>query len=217
MSPVHIRLGNKNYSSWSLRAWLVLRATGVPYEEEVIPLDRPETKARLAARSPSGRVPVIEHDGGIVWESLAIAEYLAERFPQAGLWPGDARARAHARAVSAEMHAGFAALRTHMPMDIRARHPGRGRGPGVQEDIDRIVSIWEDCRRRRGAAGGFLFGGFCIADAMYAPAVTRFVTYGVPLPPAAAAYRDAVLAWPAMVEWAAAAAAEPWEIPTPVV
>jgi len=212
MNGLRLCIGNKNYSSWSLRAWLALKRTGASFEEVTIPLDRPDSKRRLRAHSPSGRVPVLEHGQFVVWDSLAIAEYLAELYPSARLWPKEPGARAVARAVSAEMHAGFAALREHMPMDVRARRPGRGRGPGVEADIRRIVEIWAECRRRFGAEGEFLFGRFTIADAMYAPVVSRFVTYAVELPETAAAYRDAVWAWPAFGEWVEAAEREPWVI-----
>ena len=215
MADFKIILGNKNYSSWSLRGWLVMAATGADFDEQVIPLDRPETKAAIRAHTPSGRVPTLEHDGLVVWDSLAIAEYLAECFPDAGLWPADPGARARARAVSAEMHAGFVALRTHMPMDLRSRFPGVGHdAPGVAADIARIVEVWEDCRRLFGGGGDFLFGGFGIADAFFAPVVGRFVTYDVPLDGAAAAYRDTLWSWPAFARWREDAEAEPWGIET---
>jgi glutathione S-transferase len=215
MAELTITLGNKNYSSWSLRGWLALKQTGAAFDEVVVPLDEPETKERILEASPSGRVPVLRHGALTIWDSLAIGEYLAERFPQAGLWPADAEARAVARAVTAEMHAGFAALRSHMPMDLRGRRPGFGSGPGVAEDIARIVAIWEDCRGRFGQGGDHLFGGFTLADAAFAPVATRFVTYDVALEGPAAAYRDAVLAWPALEAWTAAAQAEPWVIAFP--
>lgn len=215
MAEFTITLGNKTYSSWSLRGWLALKQTGATFAEEVIPLDLPDSKENILARSPSGRVPLLRHGDVVVWDSLAIGEYLAELFPEAGLWPAETAARAAARAVSAEMHAGFAALRGHMPMDLRGRYPGQGRGPGVAEDIARIAAIWRDCRSRFGQAGPFLFGGFGLADAAYAPVVSRFVTYAVELDPTAAAYRDAVMAWPAMAEWIAAARDEPWVIESP--
>jgi glutathione S-transferase len=212
MAELTIYLGNKNYSSWSLRAWLALKQTGASFDEVVIPLDRPETKQAIAQHSPSGRVPALRHGEVSVWESLAIAEYLAERFPEARLWPEEPRTRALARSVCAEMHAGFAALRAALPMDVRARYPGRPRDSQVERDIARIVAIWDDCRTRFGLSGDFLFGRFSIPDAFFAPVASRFVTYQVGLPARAAAYRDAILDSPAMREWAAAAAAEPWVI-----
>ncbi len=224
MAKLSITLGNKNYSSWSLRGWLALRQTGQDFRETVIPLRRPDSKARIQKASPSGRVPVLRivENGKTttVWDSLAIAEALAERYPEAGLWPEDPAERALARAVSAEMHAGFGALRTFMPMDVTRRHGEMGAAvretPDVARDIARIVEIWTDCRRRAGRRhGSFLFGGFTTADAAFAPVVSRFATYDVPLAGAAAAYRDAVLGTPAMRAWTKAAKAEPWIIEFP--
>ncbi len=208
MPPVTLAIGNKNYSSWSLRPWLLLRQAGITFEEVRIPLYAPESAAALAKWSPSGKVPAL-HDGDIrVWDSLAICEYLAERFPDKELWPSDVAARAVARSVSAEMHSGFTALREHMSMSIRARRPGRGRTPKSLADIARIVSIWTDCRARFGADGDFLFGRFSIADAMYAPVVLRFLTYGVVLEGVAKGYAETVLALPALKEWMADAEVE---------
>lgn len=201
-------IGNKNYSSWSLRPWLLMRVTDIPCDETLIWLYREDAKARLLAHSPAGKVPVLIDGAVTVWDSLAIIEYLAEKYPRRGLWPADPQARALARSVSAEMHSGFAALRKHLPMNLRARHPGCGHTPEVMADVARIVALWQDCRSRFGGDGEFLFGEFCAADAMYAPVVTRFVTYGVKLPSAAAAYRDAVLALPALQDWTAAAVVE---------
>jgi len=208
MAELTIVLGNKNYSSWSLRPWLVLKRTGTPFDEIVIPLSTSETDSRIRVHSPSGRVPVLKHGDFIVWESLAIGEYLAELFPKARLWPEDRRARAHARAISHEMHAGFAALRTHMPMNVRASFPGKGMTPEVKADIDRIVALWTEARSRFGKGGDLLFGDFTIADAMFAPVVSRFRTYRVALPATAQAYADAVWALPEMQAWIAAAKAE---------
>lgn len=215
MAQMTLVIGNYNYSSWSLRAWIALRQAGADFDVVRIPLDRPETKAQIAAWSPSGRVPLLRDGDLAIWESLAICEYAAERFPAARLWPEDSVARALARAVSAEMHAGFAALRRHMPMDCRAKRPGAGRGPGVAEDIARIAAIWADCRARFGADGDMLFGRFTVADAMFAPVVSRFATYGVALDGSARDYADAVLALPAMRAWRAAAAAEKEVIENP--
>jgi glutathione S-transferase len=189
-----------------------MKQTGAPFAEIVIPLDRPETAAAIAAHSPSGLVPVLHHDGDSVWDSLAIGEYLAERFPDRGLWPADAAARAVARAVVAEMHAGFRELRTHMPMNARALCPGRGRTDGVGADIARIARLWRDCRSRFGDGGPFLFGKWSLADAFFAPVVSRFHTYAVELDPVGSAYVDAVCAQPDVVEWFAAARAEAWAI-----
>ena len=214
MSEFTLIIGNKNYSSWSLRPWLALRHAGIPFDERLLLLFNENWKEAIAAVSPSGRVPVLQHCGRTVWETLAIIEYANELFPDAGLWPEDREARATARAVANEMHAGFTALRNHMPMNLRRLDlKGRGRGPGVDDDIARICESWRDCRSRYGAGGDFLFGAFCAADAMYAPVVTRFDTYGVDLDETCAAYSRAVLTLPAFVEWRDAALQEPWVVP----
>lgn len=200
-------IGNKNYSSWSLRSWLTLKQSGLEFEEVRIPLDLPDTTQRILEYSPSARVPALRHNDLSLWESLAICEYIAELAPDRSLWPADPAARAIARAVSAEMHSGFSDLRSHLPMDCRARRP-RAATPTVQRDIDRIFALWQTCRQQFGSAGEFLFGDFSIADAMYAPVATRFVTYGVPLPPVAQAYIEAIWQLPAMQEWLKAAEAE---------
>ena len=209
MSELTLVVASKNYSSWSLRPYLALAHTGQPFREVLVPLDEADTAAKIAQYSPSGRVPALRHGSIAIWDSLAICEYLAETFPQARLWPQDTEARAVARAVTAEMHSGFSALRQNMTMDIRARKPGKGRAPGVAEDIARIQALWNDCRSRFGQGGPFLFGHFTIADAFYAPVVTRFVTYDVELDAVARAYRDAVLALPAMKAWTEAGKNEP--------
>lgn len=212
MPPLTLVIANKTYSSWSLRAWLALKMTGAAFEEIVVPLDQPTTASDIARHSPTGRVPVLKDGALTVWDSLAITEYLAERFPAAGLWPAEPDARAHARAVAAEMHSSFQALRQNMPMNVRAAKPGRGRTPEVMTDIARIAALWQDCRACYGAAGPFLFGPFTAADCFFAPVVTRFTTYGVALDPVCEAYAAAVSAWPALIEWCAGAAAEPWRI-----
>jgi glutathione S-transferase len=214
MADITIYLGNKNYSSWSLRPWLALKQTGAPFDEEVIPLGEPTTRSTVLRFSPSGRVPALKHNELTVWDSLAMCEYLAETFPQAKLWPEDKAARAVARAASAEMHSGFAALRDHLPMNMRSSFPNRGVTPEVQSDINRITAIWRDCRKRFGANGPFLFGDFTIADAMYAPVVSRFRTYKIELEEEAQAYTDAVWALPALQEWLTAAKNEPMIIET---
>jgi len=216
MADFTVVIGNKNYSSWSMRGWLMARIAGIDFEEVVIPLDLPETQAAIRKHSPSGRVPVLLHRGLAVWESLAIAEYLNDLKPEAGVWPSSAAARAHARAISAEMHAGFADLRNNMPMNIRASYPGKGMTPGVRADIERISGLWRDCRKRFAGAfqkdDGFLFGTFGAADAMYAPVVTRLRTYGVKVDSDGDAYCNAVLAHPAVKDWIDAAKHEPWLI-----
>lgn len=202
-------IGNKNYSSWSLRPWLVLRHAGLEFDEVLIALSTNGTKAEILKHSASGRLPALKHGDLTVWDSLAICEYVAELKPDAGLWPQDRAARALARSVSAEMHTGFTALRQHMPMNIRSSFPNEGRKPGVKEEIDRITSLWRQCRSRHGTDGPFLFGSFSIADAMYAPVVTRFRTYGVALGEVEQAYADAIWTLPSMKEWAKSASDEP--------
>ncbi|ALG70147.1 glutathione S-transferase [Azospirillum thiophilum] len=215
MSDMTLVMGNKAYSSWSLRPWLAMKQAGLPFAETVIPLRQPDTAARIAAHSPSGRVPCLLDGDLVLWDSLAICEYVAELAPGAGLWPADRAARAVARAVSAEMHSGFVSLRTTMSMDLRRDRKGEGMTEATAADIARIEALWADARTRFGgpAGGPFLFGAFTIADAMFAPVVTRLETYGVAVSPETRAYMDAVLALPAMREWTAAAKAEPWELP----
>jgi len=210
MAEFTLYIGNKNYSSWSMRGWLMMKASGGEFEEVLIRLRQPTTKAEVLRHSPSGRVPALVHGDVTVWESLAIGEYLAELFPQAKLWHPDRSARAMARSISTEMHAGFSALRTHFPMNVRSSFPNRTPTPEVQADMDRITAIWHDCRTRFEKEGPFLFGDFTNADAMYAPVVSRFRTYKVELDAEAQAYCDAVWSWPAMQEWAAGAKNEPW-------
>src|SRR5579863_8831295 len=209
MADFTIYLGNKNYSSWSLRPWLALKQTGAEFEEVVIPLGEAATRGTVLRHSPSGKVPALKHKDLTIWDSLAICEYLAETFPGAKLWPTDAAARATARAVGAEMHSGFAALRNHLPMNMRSSFPNRGVTPEVQADINRITASWRDCRKRFGADGPFLFGARTIADAMYAPVVSRFRTYKVELDEECQAYSEAVWAWPALQEWLTEARNEP--------
>ncbi|SMH52724.1 glutathione S-transferase family protein [Azospirillum agricola] len=212
MTDLTLLIGNKAYSSWSLRPWLVLKQAGLPFAESLVPLRQPDTAERIRALSPSGRVPCLLHGERIIWDSLAICEYVAELAPAAGLWPDESHARAVARSVSAEMHSGFAALRTTMSMDLKRDRNGEGMTPETAADIARIQSLWTDARARFGQAGPFLFGRFTIADAMFAPVITRFATYGVAVEPEARAYMDAVLALPAMRDWTAASKAEPWTL-----
>jgi glutathione S-transferase len=206
-------IGNRNYSSWSLRGWLAASLSGVDFKTELVRLSEPGSRAALLGHSPAGRVPVLRHGHRAVWDSLAIIEYLAELRPDAAMWPADADARAMARSISAEMHAGFAALRASMPMNLRKALPGKGRGPGVAEDIERIGAIWREARGRFGGDGPFLFGRYSAADAMYTPVASRFRTYDVALDPTCQAYADAVLTWPAFLAWQTAALEEPWIIP----
>lgn len=199
-------IGNKNYSSWSLRAWLLLSEAGIEFSEQRIALDEPGTREAIARVTPAGRVPVLLLDGEAVWDSLAIAETVAERYPEKQLWPVDPAARAHARSISAEMHAGFPALRNQMPMNCRAMGRRVPLTDALSADIARVIAIWSDCGRRYG--GDWLFGKFCIADVMYAPVVLRFRTYDVQVPEAARRYPERVLASTAIQDWLAAAEVE---------
>jgi glutathione S-transferase len=200
-------LGNKNYSSWSLRPWLLMKHFGIPFREHMVSVAGRDYNAALKPLAGNARVPCLHDDGFQVWESIAIAEYLAEQNP--AMWPADKRARARARSISAEMHSGFAKLRTAMPMNLKLKLKGKPAAPEVQRDIDRIVEIWEEARTQFATSDGpYLFGDFSIADAMYAPIVWRLHVYNVPLPPVAAAYRDTMLAHPAMREWYEAALQE---------
>jgi glutathione S-transferase len=207
---LHLVIGNKNYSSWSMRPWIGMKAAGVSFDETVISLDAADFKPRLAKLSGTGKVPVLIDGDTHVWESLAILEYVAEKFPDAGLWPGDAAARAHARAISHEMHAGFLPLRRHLPMCMWRPVAPRHLTSEAAANVKRIDAMWSDCRARFGAGGPFLFGKFSAADAMYAPVVSRFHTYGVEVGTAARAYIDAVMALPAWNAWVAAALKEEW-------
>ena len=200
-------IGNKNYSSWSMRPWVAMTAFGIPFQEVRVLLDQPDTANLIANYSACGRVPVLLAGEITIWDSLAICEYLAEQFQELHLWPQDVAARAMARSICAEMHAGFADLRTAMAMNIRASFPGKGRSHGAQADIGRISEIWEECLSRFGHHQ-FLFGEFSIADAYFAPVVLRFRTYGVSLAPALNAYCERVLAHPAVARWVDEAMAE---------
>lgn len=209
---MHLTIANKLYSSWSMRPWLVLKAFDIPFAETVIPLRQPDTKARIGALSPSGKVPLLT-DGPIkVWESLAIIEYLAERFPDKPIWPREARARAHARAISNEMHGGFMPLRQSCPMNLGKRFATPAMTEDLAASIARVEAVWRSARAEFGASGRFLLGDFTAADAMYAPVVTRLETYSVSVADDTRAYMDAVLGHPAYVEWRAAAFQEPWRI-----
>jgi len=210
---LHLVIGNKNYSSWSFRPWLAMKVAGIAFEETVVSLEAADFNTRVTALSGAGKVPVLI-DGEIrVWESLAILEYLAEKFPQAALWPKDVAARAHARAIAAEMHAGFLALRRHLPMDVWRPVKLRPLDDASKADAARIDAIWRDCRARFAGAGPFLFGTFGAADAMYAPVVWRFHTYAVDVGAVARAYMDTMMALPAWREWREAARRETWVLP----
>jgi glutathione S-transferase len=199
-------IGDKNFSSWSLRPWLAMKHCGIPFAEERIRLRQPDSKAEILRHSPAGKVPALKTRLGLVFESLAILEFLAERHPEHKLWPQDEEARAAARSVASEMHAGFATLRNEMPMDLLGRLPSPPMSAGLEADIRRIAAVWKDMRARFGRSGPFLFGAFSNADAMYAPVATRFRTYGVDLSrfgddSTGTAYADAILALPAMADW----------------
>jgi glutathione S-transferase len=200
-------ISSKNYSSWSLRGWLMTRMSGLEFEERGVPIDDPTNRAELLLLSPSVLVPRLEHDGVTVWDTLAIGEYLNETRPEAGLLPADRAARAHCRAICGEMHAGFSNLRSALPMNLKARRPGFKIWSGAQADIERITTIWRECLAPGG--GPYLFGRLGMADAMYAPVVTRFLTYDVPLDPMCAAYGQRIMALPDMIAWVEAARAEP--------
>jgi len=195
-------VGNKNYSSWSMRPWVLARQAGIAFEEVQLKFEKDSTRvAGIERYSPMRKVPLLLVDGEPVWDSLAICETLAELHPEKQLWPAAADARRVARSICAEMHSGFQGLRGAMPMNIRASHPGKGRTAQSEKDIERVIAIWTSCRSRFGRGGEFLFGRFGVADAFYAPVVTRFRTYAVSLPPPAQAYADAVLGAAAVREW----------------
>jgi glutathione S-transferase len=198
---VKLVIGNKNYSSWSLRAWFLLREAGIEFEEVRIPLDTDTFAGEIATLSPAGRVPVLIRGDEHIWDSLAIAETVAEQWPDRQLWPDNAAARAHARSISAEMHSGFVALREAMPMNCRAMGRKVALPDPLAADIDRIFAIWSDCFHRYGSDGEWLFGKFSIADAMFAPVVMRFRTYGINLPESASVYPKRLLDSPAIQEW----------------
>ena len=207
MPNATLTINSRNYGAWSLRGWLLCRMAGLDFNERVIPSDDPSVRAELLALSPSFLVPKLEHDGVTVWDTLAIAEYLHETFPQAGLLPADRKARAHCRAVCGELHSGFSNLRSALPMNLRGRYPGFKVWAGAQADIGRIATIWRECLTAYG--GPYLFGPLSMADAMFAPECTRFHTYEVPLDPAGNAYCKRILSLPVMGEWLAAAQSEP--------
>lgn len=206
MDSYELVIGDKNYSSWSLRPWFALKSFGIPFVETRIRLRQPDTRQQIAPHSPSGKVPALKTGALVVWDSLAIIEYLAERHASLNLWPRDAAARAVARSASAEMHSSFNALRTEMPMDLLSAAPSPAIGEALEKDIRRVAGLWRDCRKGYGVGGAFLFGALSAADAMYAPVATRFATYGVDLAAhgddgTAAEYCAELLAAPAMAEW----------------
>jgi len=206
-------IANKNYSSWSLRPWIALRATGVAFTEKKLGFFTEAFTRQVGAVSPAGLVPVLLDGDFAVWDSLAICEYVAEQRPEARLWPEDAKARARARSLAAQMHSGFSAMRQAMPMNIEAHLPGIDLPEGAKQDISRLQAIWHDTRAEFGQGGPFLFGAFSIADAFFAPVVSRFTTYGIAAAGPVRDYMDAVLALPAMQEWMRDARAEATFVP----
>jgi glutathione S-transferase len=207
MAETTLTISSKNYSSWSLRGWLLCKMARLDFVEEVRSSDDPSTRAELLLLSPSFLVPCLQHDGIKVWDTLAIAEFLAESFPETGLLPGDRAKRARCRSISGEMHAGFGNLRSALPMNVKASYPGFKVWTGARADIDRIATVWRECLTE--SDGPFLFGKLTMADAMFAPVVTRFLTYHVSLDAECAAYCERIMALPEMIEWTEAAKAEP--------
>ena len=205
-------IGNKLYSSWSMRPWLMMTVMGLDFEETVIPMSRPETRATMLRYGPTGKVPVLIDGEVTVWESLAILEYLADRFPDKRVWPAAIAARAHARCAASEMHAGFTGLRTTCPMNLGKRFKPKDRGEQCAADVIRIEALWAEARQRFGAGGDFLYGAFSAADAMFAPVVTRLDTYQIQVRPETRAYMDSVLALPAFRTWLGQALSETWRM-----
>jgi glutathione S-transferase len=210
MAKATLTISSKNYSSWCLRGWLLCRLAGLEFDEEVVSLEDSAARAELLLLSPSFLVPCLTHDGVRIWDTLAIGEYLAEWRPQARLLPADRKARAHCRAICGEMHSGFYNLRSALPMNLKAHHPGFKVWAGARADIERIGAIWRDCLDAYG--GPYLFGKLSMADAMYAPVCTRFLTYDVKLDDDGAAYCRTIMLWPDMAEWVEQAKAEPAEL-----
>ena len=213
MAKLNLVIGNKNYSSWSLRPWLALTMANIPFEETVIQLYEPQSKKRITEHSKAGRVPVLHHGKVTIWESLAILEYVAELFPEKRLWPDGKAARAAARSAATEMHSGFAELRNACPMNLRRPRKPTALSDAVKSDVARIDVLWRECRRAYGRKGRFLFGAFSNADAMFAPVVTRFDTYDIKVSTESRAYMEAMLATRAFQAWKKAAIEEPWTIP----
>jgi glutathione S-transferase len=214
MEQLHLVIGNKNYSSWSLRPWIAMKEKGVDFTETVIALDMPDTAQKIAAASPSGRVPVLQHGGRSVWESLAILEYVAELYPERGFWPAERGARALARSVCNEMHAGFGALRSACPMNLRRPVKPVALSDKVLADVARIEALWAQCLGLQGAGAAFLFGEFTNADAMFAPVVARFETFAIPVSQSSRAYMNRVMGTASFQAWKQAALAESWVVPS---
>jgi glutathione S-transferase len=206
-------LGNKLYSSWSLRAGMLLAAFDIPHEETVIAMYLPDTRERMLSYGPTGKVPVLIDGDVTIWESLAIMEYVADKYPDKAVWPRDPAARAHARSAASEMHAGFMGIRSHCPMNLTKRFAPKDRGEECAADVVRLQQLWREARERFGADGPFLYGGFMAADAMFAPVVTRLDTYQIAVEADTRAYMNAVLSHPAFIAWRDSAMQEPWELP----
>lgn len=217
MGRLTLVIGNKVFSSWSMRPWFAMTMIGLPFEEIVIPLDKPDTKRQIAEHSNAGRVPVLYHGRLKIWDSLAILEYLAETFPEKKLWPVGQSARATARAVSCEMHSSFAALRNECAMNLRRPRTPIAMSDSAKADAERVETIWRDCRQQYGKGGKYLFGRFSIADAMFAPVVTRFDTYALSMGPEARSYVETILATKALRAWTDAALEETWDLPQQAV
>jgi len=212
MPPPTLVIANKAYSSWSLRPWILLTHFAIPFDEVVVPLRGTDTREKLLAHAATGKAPVLVHGEIAIWESLAIVEYVAETFPHLPIWPRDPAARAMARALSSEMHAGFVALRQHCPTQFLRPVRKRALTPDVEADVARLEAAWREARRRFGASGPFLFGGFCAADAMFAPVVNRFHVYDIAVAGDTRAYMDAIQDLPAWKAWISGGQAEPWRI-----
>ncbi len=213
MAKLNLIIANKNYSSWSLRPWLAMTAAGIHFDETLILLDTPDTKTQITEHSKAGRVPILHHGKITIWETLAILEYLAETFPEKNFWPKAIGARAMARSISNEMHAGFSGLRNACPMNLRRPQKPVTLTDETRADVARIEEIWRDCRKTYGKGGKFLFGRFCNADAMFAPVVTRFETYAIPVAKDTRAYMDTIMATTAFQKWKSAALKETWIVP----
>jgi glutathione S-transferase len=214
MSKLHLVIGNKNYSSWSLRPWIALTMANLPFLETIIPLDTPEFAAEVAKHSGAGRVPILHHGKLAIWDSLAILEYLAEAFPQKNLWPKTTAARAMARSMCNEMHSGFQALRNACPMNIRRPKRTVVMEAPVRNDVARIENLWRAAREKHGKGGKYLFGKFSIADAMFAPVVSRFETYDITVGPDTREYMNTLLACDGFTAWKEAALKETWIVPS---
>ncbi len=210
MTSLNLVIGNKNYSTWSLRPWILMKVKNISFAETLIRLDQSDSSKKIREKSPSGMVPALIDEGHTVWESLAIVEYLAEKFPDAGIWPENTIARSHARSISCEMHAGFSQIRSRCPMNLRRKFSARDRGEALMNEVRRIEEVLRQARNLYGQNGEFLYGGFCAADAMFTPMLTRFETYSIPVEQDTQDYMAAVFNTPAFIEWKTAGLKEVW-------